>query len=111
MMSEDTVETLKELVLALLAERDKAISEFKEQTEKRFEAGNEIKQAMANQANTFLTRTEAEVRMNRTDQDVRAVTDRLNKGEGRGDGLKDGWLAMIAIIMAVAAILGLFFKK
>ena len=110
-MNEWTVATPKEYVDALLLERDRAIVEFKQQTEKRFEAANEIKQAMANQAATFMTRTEAEVRMNRSDQDMRAATDRLNKGEGRGTGLKDGWGYIVAIISIGLLILGLFFRK
>jgi hypothetical protein len=110
-VSEWTVDTLKEWVASQLSERDKAIGKLEAQTEKRFDAANEIKQAMANQAGTFITRTEAVASMSRNAEDIKAATDRLNKGEGRDSASSDNWARLIAILAVLVALGSLIFKK
>ena len=121
-----TVETLKQYVDALLlerkdhvhdmfVERDKAIREFKDSTEKNFASRNEIQTAMkdAQQASeratatlvaTLMPRSEAMALIQRNEQDVKAITDRVNDMTGFGKGVKDSWGWIVALVMLAAAV-------
>jgi hypothetical protein len=110
-VSEWTVDTVKEWVASQLMERDKAIGKLEAQTEKRFDAANEIKQAMADQAATFITRAEAMASMSRNAEDIKAATDRLNLSQGRDAAGSDSWARWLAILAVLVALGGLIFHK
>jgi hypothetical protein len=120
-VSEWTVDTLKEYVLSLLFERDKAITKLEVETKASFAARNELQQTMKTQgeaaaqvvaslSGTYISRAEFDNRLNRTDQDVRSVTDRVNRGEGRGLAVKDYWGYIFGIIGLLIAA-AMYFKK
>jgi hypothetical protein len=124
-----TVDTLKEhfdarhndlqaFVMAMFAERDKAIKEFKDTTTQNFASRNEIKTAMKDAAaaaerataalvSTLMPRTEAMTRMDRNDRDIKDVTDRVNSQGGFGTGIKE----MLGWILAAGALLFSVFHK
>lgn len=104
----------------MFSERDKAITEFKESTAatitefktmtaSNFASRNEIQTAMKNaqDANaretavlvaTLMPRKEAESRIQRNEEDVKAVTDRVNDAGGFGRGVKDSWGWLVGVI-------------
>ena len=115
-----TVETLKMYIDAILlerakhmadmfAERDKAIKEFKDTTKENFASRNEIQAAMKDAAiiserataalvATLMPRSEAAVQLHRNEQDIKAITDRVNSQDGRGQGMKDSWGWLVGVV-------------
>jgi len=107
-VSDWTVGTLKKYVEALFAERDarysqrftdsetatraalaaaeKAVAKAETASERRFEAVNEFRQTLSDQAATFITRTEAVAIMDRNTERIQELADRINKGEGHTAG-------------------------
>ncbi len=94
---------------AMLEERDKAIKEFKDTTEKNFASRNEIQTAMKDAAasneramaalvSTLLPRAEGDARIARNEQDIKATTDRMNESGGFGRGVKDSWGWLVGAI-------------
>lgn len=131
MASEWTTDTLHELLLALLRERDaryaerftlsekavdsalasseRAVAKAEIATEKRFDAVNEFRAQLADQARDFMPRKEYEVQQ-------AAITGRLNSLErtsatsgGRSAGLRDGWGYVVGAAGSLAGIGGLLF--
>ena len=103
-MSLWTVDTLKEYIEALFAEKDKqialaltsaekAVTKAEAATDKRLAGMNEFRDALSDQTKTFASA-----------ERVDGLQQRLDKLEGRSSGLKDswGWLVGIAGI-AIAA--------
>ncbi len=104
----------------MFTERDKAITEFKESTAAtitefktmtaaNFASRNEIQTAMKNAADassretavlvaTLMPRKEAEARIVRNEEDVKAVTNRVNASGGFGQGVKESWGWLVGVI-------------
>jgi hypothetical protein len=93
----------------MLIERDKAIKEFKDQTDAKFASRNEIQTAMkdasvaneratATLVSTLMPRAEATILIERNAADIKEVADRLNEQGGHGRGIKDSWGWLAAII-------------
>lgn len=77
-----------------------AILKAETATERRFEGVNEFRQTLSDQASRFITRGEFEAQ----NQLSQSNTDRLNRTEGRGAGLGQGWGYLIGATGAIAAI-------
>ena len=132
-MSDWTVDTLKEYVDQMFAERraeydqrfkalqgenalalastEKAVEKAERAAEKRFEAVNEFRAQLADQQKTYITRAEAQISLDRNTQDIKAVTDRVNTSQGRGAGFSAGWGYLVGVISLVLLVVELFWKK
>lgn len=117
-MSEWTVDTLKEHVLRLLDEKDRAIAaalssaeranaKAEAATEKRFEGVNEFRAALADQQRTLMPRNEAEIRMSGTDTILAALQRRMAAVEGRSQGFTGGWGWAVGVFGLIALVVSL----
>jgi hypothetical protein len=97
----------KSLTVALAAS-EKAILKAETATEKRFEAVNEFRQTLSDQAAQFMTRAEAEAVNLRTTERIQELTDRTNRAEGRGVGLNAGWVYLLAGVAALGTIVSIY---
>src|SRR5258705_13144795 len=107
---ESQVDFLKEIVPLSAEAADRAIQKNEQAAEKRFEGMNEFRQALSDQANTFLTRTEyslnhknltdkVEVLNNRMSELITIATTR-SEGLGRLGAITLGSLAVIATLIS-----------
>jgi chorismate mutase len=73
---------------------EKAITKADAANEKRFESVNEFRAQMADQSVLFIPRREVETLFNSNSEKITALTDRMNRSEGRGMGISQlaGWI-------------------
>ena len=103
---------MKTAVDAALAASDRAVSKAEEATEKRFASVNEFRQALTDQTNTLLPRTEYTVQhqalidrdtlLEKQISDMQAV---LSKMAERGAGRHEGIGAVGTIVLGIVATL------
>jgi chromosome segregation ATPase len=116
MASKWTVDLLYEHLIAILEERDKAVRAALAASEKalervaadsnqRFASVNEFRGALDDQARLNITRAEVEASMNRLNERIQELTDRVNKSEGKGAGLNAGWLILAGAIPVIIGII------
>lgn len=97
-MNEWTIKTLKEhfdalraddrrVIDAALASADRANVKAEAAADKRFDAVNEFRGTLSDQAKLLASRVEVEALEKR----LQELADRVNKSDGRGLGLNAGW--------------------
>lgn len=107
------VSSQAEKVLLALNAADKAVSKAETATEKRFEAVNEFRGQLADQASTLVSRTEFAAKADALGEKLSDLTDRLNRSEGSETGKarvvdtrQKSDSNMIAIASVVAGLVG-----
>jgi hypothetical protein len=98
---------LETALRAALAASEKAILKAEMATERRFEAVNEFRSTLSDQAGQFITRSEAEAATARNTERIQELTDRINRSEGRGAGLGAGWGYLVAAVGVIAAVIAI----
>jgi hypothetical protein len=96
----------KEAVAAALAAAERAVLKAEFAAEKRFDAVNEFRGQLADQASKLMPRTEAEIRLSNLENAVNII-------RGRSKGISDGMgaLGVIAgVIIALGGVLVAVFK-
>lgn len=126
-MSEWTVDSLKEFVTqrftdndkavqaalvsqekavaAALAAAEKAVIKAETAADKRFDAVNEFRQTLTDQTNTFLPRAEYNAQHKALEEKVVALSDRMNRTDGKSSGLAAGWGYLVGAIGLAATII------
>lgn len=115
MKSDWTIDTLKQYVDVVFAERDKrdeqrfdaqkeAVSKAEIATEKRFDGVNEFRNTLSDQQTRLLNRTEYESNHSALIDKINAVTDRLNRMDGQEQGFSSSWGYIVGLIGVVAGI-------
>ena len=97
----------KSLTVALAAS-EKAILKAESATERRFDAVNEFRSTLSDQAAQFVTRAENHATNLRMAERLEELTDRVNRSEGRGAGLSAGWVYLLAGIAALGTIISIY---
>jgi hypothetical protein len=111
----------KEAVQTAMVAAEKATTKAESAAEKRFEAVNEFRAQLADQAATFIPRVESEARVSAIvelfDSKYTALIDRMDvltqanaASQGRSAGLGAGWnylVGLIGLIVAVLTIVGI----
>ena len=97
-------------VQAALDAAKEAVTKAETASEKRFEAVNEFRGQLSDQAQMFLPRAEFTVQHDAVVAQLTALTNRMNRGEGRDSGSRatwDGILPVVSILisMVVAVVL------
>jgi hypothetical protein len=87
---------------------EKAIDKANEAAEKRFESVNEFRQTLTDQTSTFMPRAQVEALLKAVNDKVDAAVNRLNLGEGKSTGLRDGWGYIVGAIGIGVAIMEAF---
>lgn len=98
-----------------LASADKAVSKAEVAAEKRFEAVNEFRGQLNDQAGTFMTRVEADAIQQRNTERIQDLTDRLNRADGQRSGsastLAVGFTAATIVITVVIFVVNFVFAN
>jgi hypothetical protein len=84
---------------AALQATKEAVIKAETATERRFESVNEFRQTLSDQAGTFISRTE-----------FNSLKERMDRGEGRSGGLKDGWGWVVGAVGLVGGLAITYFK-
>lgn len=107
------VSSQAEKVLLALNAADKAVSKAETATEKRFEAVNEFRGQLADQASTLVSRTEFITKSDALGEKLSDLTDRLNRSEGSEKGKErmvdtrqQSNSNIIGIISVIAGVIG-----
>ena len=128
-----TAKQVKKLLIALIIERDlrhnqrfdaqekavaAALSAAKEAVEKaeaaadkRFEAVNEFRGTLSDQARTFATRAELGAALKGLDDKIYELKARADIAGGRQAGLSSGWAILIGAVSLAGAILAMLWRR
>lgn len=91
-------------VNAALIAADRAVIKAELAAEKRFEAVNEFRATLADQAATLMPRAEAEARLLSMAEKLSEITNRINRSAGNGEGVHQSWAVVVAVVgMAIGA--------
>lgn len=100
-------------VAAALESAEKAVAKAEMAAERRFEAVNEFRGQLADQAATLMPRIEYEAKHHALEKQVDELADRVTRAEGSstGKGMMYGWLiaaagVIISVVIAVNVIVG-----
>ena len=85
-----------------------AVRKAETATEKRFESVNEFRAQMADQSALFISRREVEAVANAQAEKITAITDRLNRSEGRGAGMSQIWGFIIGGVGMMVGLIAIF---
>lgn len=96
----------KALTSALAAQKE-AVAKAEAAAEKRFDSVNEFRAQLSDQAQTFMTRTEANAIQERNQERLQDLTDRMNRDEGSNAGQALSKNGMFTVVGVAVAFLGL----
>ena len=89
-----------------LESAEKAVTKAESAAEKRFDAVNEFRQTLSDQAATLMPRAESMSRHEAAAEKIDDLNTRLDKMDGRGAGLSAGWGILVAVVgLVVSALL------
>lgn len=105
-------------VAAALAAAEKAVQKAEVAAEKRFDSVNEFRAQLADQATSFISRTEADARINsvadRSELQISqlqalvgSMGSRLDKAEGHSGGINAGWAYLMGAIGTMVGLAGI----
>jgi hypothetical protein len=81
-----------------------AIKKAETATERRFESVNEFRSTLTDQTKEFPTKAVVDGKFAALEAQVAALTGRLDRREGSGQGLHSGWLILVAAIGSLSSI-------
>lgn len=113
-----TVDTLRAMFEARMSEMDRryeqrfqgqqdAITKSEAATERRFEAVNEFRSQLADQATRFMPRAESIQRHDSTAEKIGDLASRLDLNAGRSSGLDKGWALLVGAIGLGAVVISI----
>jgi vacuolar-type H+-ATPase subunit I/STV1 len=100
----------QQAVNAALTAAKEAVLKAETASEKRFEAVNEFRQTLADQASQLMPRNEAIQRADSNAEKISSLGSRLDKIEGRSGGFSAGWGYLIAAV-GLALVVADHFSK
>lgn len=92
---------------AALQAAKEAVTKAETATERRFDSVNEFRKTLADQSSTFLPRPEYQAAHNATNDQIRALAERMNRADGRSTGHGDSWgyiVGACGLILAIATL-------
>jgi hypothetical protein len=90
--------------LALTSSKE-AVGKAEVATEKRFDAMNEFRGALSDQATTLMPKGEALAKFESYDEKIAALKEQMDKGSGKWAGANNLWLVLLAVGMAALAVM------
>jgi len=87
-----------------LESAEKAVTKAESAAEKRFDAVNEFRQTLSDQAATLMPRAESKSRHAAAAEKIDDLSTKIDKAEGRGSGLSAGWGYLVGALGVAAAI-------
>lgn len=94
-------------VAAALQAAERAVSKQEQSSEKRFDSVNEFRAQLSDQAATFLTRSESIQRMDTINEKISALEKRMDRDDGKGEGLSSGWGFVLGAIGCIGGVVGI----
>lgn len=70
---------------------------------------NEFREQLRDQAERFITRTEALARAQSNAEKIDALATRIDRNEGRSGGISAGWAYLVGAVGLAAALIAIFF--
>jgi len=98
----------KEAVSTALESAETAVNKAEYNSEKWRDSANEWRQAMDDREVKFLPRTEYTSAHQALIDRIGLLENRVTKNEGTGQGLKQGWGYLVAAVVFVLGLLGIF---
>lgn len=95
-------------VHAALAAAEKAVDRAEINAEKWRQNANEWRAAMDDREVKFMPREESIAGLHGNAEKIAALTDRMNRGEGKGAGLDASWGYLLGFVVLVGAIISIF---
>jgi len=108
------VESLRQHILELRATDQLAVTEFKEQTNKRFETVNEFRAALSDSTKIMMLRTEATARFDALTAMIVALSARMDRRDGVDSGGKDNralLFSILSVAVSAVAVVVAFFRQ
>lgn len=97
----------KAINAALLAS-EKAVLKAENASEKRFEAVNEFRSSLNDMVAMMMPRTECDTRFTAQSEKMDLIQQRLDKSEGTGGGLRQGWIILIGAVALISSLVSVF---
>jgi biopolymer transport protein ExbB/TolQ len=97
-------EAQKLSVAAALAAAEKATTKAETAADKRFEATNEFRGQLKDQAATLMSRAEAQALYDRNTERIGELADRVTRAEGHGAGANAAWIYIIGAISLMGTV-------
>jgi len=94
-------------VSAALQAAEAAVQKAENAADKRFEAVNEFRGQLSDQAAKFMTRDESLARHGRTEQDITVINSRLDLSQGQSTGAEKFWGYIVGAIGLAGGVVGL----
>ncbi len=94
-------------VASALAAAEKAVTKAELAAEKRFDAVNEFRGQLKDQASTFATRNEIDIRFRGIEEKIAAIERGRNRSDGSTEGTRWLWGALIAVAGLILALIAL----
>lgn len=100
---------LQTLMATELSAAEKAVHKSETSIERRFEAVNEFRATLSDQAAHFVTRSELEVLRQQWRESTETLAARLDKSEGRSMGITSGWGYLIGAVTLAGTVIAAIF--
>lgn len=99
------IQNAKESLQVASAAQKEAVAKAEQATEKRFDAVNEFRAQLADQASRFMPRMEAEAWSRNNAEKIDLLQSRMDRLEGRSGGMAQSWAVLVAVFgMAIGAV-------
>lgn len=98
------LDALDKALNAALSTSDRALLKAENANEKRFDAVNEFRAALADKDRLLMPRAEAEKLFEVLAEKINIVNQNLLARENKGIGLKDGWVALLSLAAVIIAL-------
>lgn len=92
---------------AALMSAAQAVQKAETASENRFSSVNEFRAQLADQTATFIPRIEAETRFVSISEKLDALSSRIDKSEGSGQGLSKGWGILLGAVGLLGTLAGI----
>jgi len=86
---------------------EKAVTKAEVAAERRFEAVNEFRGQLSDQAGTFMPRSEADVRFGALAKDIGEIKKNQSEAHGRGAGVDRVWAFLVAAVLAAGGVVSI----
>jgi hypothetical protein len=107
---EDRFTAMDEKTGLALTSSEKAVAKAETATEKRFDAVNEFRGQLKDQAATLLPRAEADAKFNSIDKDMEELKKTIALSQGRSSGFTASWGIAISVALLAIALIGLILR-
>lgn len=101
---EGQIAALRSAAALALSAQEKAANKLENQYDRRFEAANEFRATLNDQAGTFITRLEYETAHLALEDKFDKLNDRMNLREGNASGRTQLWAFLVAAVAAIGTI-------